>query len=167
VADAIAGTLRDEGLSVDVREAQEVVSLTGYRAVGLGAPLYLERWHEDARLFLERHRQVLPELPVAVFALGPVGNDKELIEKWRGALLKTLANYPWLSPIAAEMFGGKYDPAKLEEFHHQIAELPASPLRGMEASDLRDWDAIAAWARGIAGMLGPERAPGRDEAHRS
>jgi menaquinone-dependent protoporphyrinogen oxidase len=52
---------------------------------------------------------------VAVFVLGPT-HDPYDEEKWqdsRAQLDKELAKLPWLAPVALDMFGGKYDPAKL------------------------------------------------------
>ncbi len=64
-------------------------------------------------------------------------------------LEKELAKYPWLSPVALEMFGGKYDPASLR--------FPLNLMAGQEpASDIRDWEAIRAWAGSLAGKLSPE-----------
>lgn len=156
VAEDIAATLRDEGFSVDVREMQKVVSLRSHDAVILGAPMYLGRWHADARVFLGRLQSALADLPVAVFALGPVGNDENLIRSWRGELGSELVHFPWLEPVATAVFGGRYDPAQLDKFHKGIAELPSSELKDMPASDLRDWDEIQAWARDLAGMLRAE-----------
>jgi menaquinone-dependent protoporphyrinogen oxidase len=53
------------------------------------------------------------------------------------------------------MFGGKYDPSKLSFFHRLLTALPASPLHGLPASDLRDWTAIRAWANDLAAKLQP------------
>jgi menaquinone-dependent protoporphyrinogen oxidase len=108
------------------------------------------RWHKDARRFLSRHRQALTERPVAVFALGPV-QDPHNEEEWQNSwsqLDKELANFPWLAPVALEMFGGKYDPEKLR--------FPISLFAGNEpASDLRDWTAIRTWASNLAPKLEP------------
>ena len=57
VADAIAKTLREKGLDVEMQQAGEVRSLKEYRAVILGAPLYLYRWHKHALRFLKRHEK--------------------------------------------------------------------------------------------------------------
>jgi menaquinone-dependent protoporphyrinogen oxidase len=73
VAEAVAATLREGGLEVDLQPMREVGTLTGYSAVVLGAPLYMFRWHKDALRFLSRHRQALAGRPVAVFALGQAG----------------------------------------------------------------------------------------------
>ena len=86
---------------------------------------------------------------MAIFALGPftTGDEKE----WQGSreqLDKELAEFPWLTPVALEIFGGKFDPAKLRFpynlFMHQVP-----------AIDLRDWTAIRAWASNLAVKLQP------------
>ena len=148
VAEAIAATLREGGLEVDCQSVNRVRTLEGCGAVVLGAPLYMFRWHKNAKSFLSRHRQALTERPVAVFALGPT-HDPHDEKEWRDSraqLDKELAQYPWLTPIALEMFGGKYDPANLR--------FPINLLAGKEpASDIRDWTAIRAWASDVARRL--------------
>jgi menaquinone-dependent protoporphyrinogen oxidase len=152
VAEAVAAALREEGLDVDVRPAREVDSLERYSAVVLGAPLFMFRWHKDALRFLGRHRKALTERPLAVFALGPT-HDPHDEEEWRDSwaqLEKALAKFPWLEPVALELFGGKYDPAWLR--------FPLNLLAGKEpASDIRDWITIQSWAKELAGKL--ESAP--------
>jgi menaquinone-dependent protoporphyrinogen oxidase len=150
VAEAVAAMLRECGLVVDIQPMREVRTLAGYSAVVLGAPLFMFRWHKDALRFLSRHRKALRERPVAVFALGPVHDPYDEAE-WQSSwsqLNKELAKFPWFTPVALEMFGGKYDPAKLR--------FPISWLAGNEpASDLRDWTAIRAWASNLAAKLEP------------
>ncbi len=148
VAEAVAEALRESGLAVDLRPARDARSLEGYSAVVLGAPLYILRWHKDALRFLARNQKALAAMPVAVFALGPF-NDKE--EEWqevRSELDKELAKFPWLAPMAKEVFGGKFDPAALT-FPWNL--VPA--LKAMPPSDIRDWDRIRAWAGEIRPAL--------------
>jgi menaquinone-dependent protoporphyrinogen oxidase len=148
VAEAVGATLRECGLGVDIQSLRQVHTLEGYSAVVLGAPLYMYRWHKDARRFLSRHRKALLERPVAVFAVGPTHDpyDEEEWQDSRAQLDKELAEFPWLAPVALEMFGGKYDPTKLR--------FPISLLAGMEpATDIRDWDAIRNWATGLEQVL--------------
>ena len=148
VAEAVAATLRECGLEVDIQPMRKVRTIAGYSAVVLGAPLFMFRWHEDALRFLSRHREALMERPVAVFALGPV-HDPYDEDEWQSShdqLDKELAKYPWLTPVALEMFGGKYDPAKLR--------FPVNLLAGKEpASDLRDWTSIRDWAANLKLIL--------------
>jgi len=149
VAEAIAATLREGGLDVDVQPLREVRTLEGYGAVVLGAPLFMFRWHKEALRFLSQHHQALMERPMAVFVLGPV-HDPHDEQEWqdsRAQLDKELAKFPWFKPAALEMFGGKYDPAKLC--------FPLNKFAGEEpASDIRDWAAIRLWAEGLKAILG-------------
>jgi len=139
VAAAIAATLREHGLKVEVQPASEIRTLEGYGAVVLGAALYIGQWHRDARRFLKRHRSALSERPIAIFALGPLSSAEK---EWQGAreqLDRALAKYPWLAPVAVELFGGVINPAKLH-----------FPFNHMPAGDARDWTAIHAWADKLA-----------------
>ena len=77
VAEAITEELKGLGLEVELRRLRKVRGLDGYRAVVIGAPLYAGRWQKDARKFLKRHGKALEELPVAVFALGPVKHRRK------------------------------------------------------------------------------------------
>ena len=141
VAEAVAATLRECGHPVDLQPMRKVRTLAGYSAVVLGAPLFVFRWHKDALRFLSRHREALMERPVAVFAFGPVHDpyDEKEWQDSRDQLDKELAKFPWFTPVALEMFGGKYDPGMLRP--------PINWLAGKEpASDLRDWTAVRAWA---------------------
>jgi len=148
VAEAIGDTLREAGLNVDVRPVKEVGDLAEYSAVVLGAPLMKSRFHKDAQNFLKRQRQALSERPVSVFALGPVKepHDEEEWESSRAQLDKQMKEFPWLTPSAVELFGGKFDPATLP--------FPLNKLAGKEpASDARDWEAIRSWASDLKTIL--------------
>ena len=153
VAEAIAASLREGGLAVDCRPLKEVQTLERYTAVVLGAPLYMFRWHKDAKRFLSRHRQALMERPAAVFALGPFHDDAKERQDARAQLDKELLKFPWFAPVAIEIFGGKFDPAKLR---FPMNLIPA--LKQMPPSDVRDWAAIHAWAIGLTAILAPSGA---------
>jgi menaquinone-dependent protoporphyrinogen oxidase len=155
VAGAIAATLRENGIVVALEPVKEVKSLEEYAAVVLGAPLYMLHWHKDARSFLSRHHEALAKRPVAVFALGPFHDEEKEWNEVRSQLDKELAKFPWLTPIAIEIFGGKFDPEKLRFPDNLIARLPASPLHKMPASDARDWTVIRAWASNLATKFQP------------
>ncbi len=142
VAETVAEELKGLGLEVELRELRKVRNLDGYRAVVIGAPLYMGRWQKDARKFLKRHGKELAGHPVAVFALGPLKLTEEDVAGSRKQLDRALALAPDLRPATVEVFGGAIDPAKLR-----------FPFSKMEAGDARDWDAIRAWARSLPGEL--------------
>jgi len=153
VAETIAATLREDGLSAICQPMHQVRTLEGYGAVVLGAPLYMFRWHKDAKHFLSRHRQGLRERPVAVFALGPFHDDAKEFQDARAHLDKELLKFPWFAPVAIEIFGGKFDPTKLS---FPMNLIPA--LKQMPASDIRDWAAIRGWASDLAARFVPSGA---------
>jgi menaquinone-dependent protoporphyrinogen oxidase len=148
VAETIAGTLSEGGIAVVCHPLSKVRTLEDYTAVVLGAPLYMFRWHKDALRFLSRHRQALMQRPAAVFALGPFHDDAQERQQARAQLDKALLKFPWFSPLAIEIFGGKFDP---EQLRFPLNLLPA--LKQMPASDARDWPAIRAWANSLPAQL--------------
>jgi len=147
VAEVVAAALRERGLAVDVQPARNVRSLAGYQGVVLGASLYMLHLHKDALHFLSRYREALTAgLPLAIFAGGPFSSGDE--KEWqvvRQQFAQELAKFAWLKPAAAEVIGGRFDPAHLR-FPWNL--IPA--LRNMPANDLRDWAAIRAWATSLA-----------------
>lgn len=152
VAEAVAERLGRQGLAVEVLPVKQVRAVDGYDAVVVGAPFYMGSMHKEARLFLERHRAELERLPVAIFALGPTSAEDDLA----GAALqldRALEKLPWLRPVAAHMFVGKFDPARLRFADKLVTAMPASPLHGLGPHDDRDWEAIGAWADDVSQAL--------------
>ncbi len=149
VAESIAATLRENGAIVDLQPMRKVKSMPEYGAVVLGAPIYLGLLHKDMQRFLSWHQEELTRHPPAIYALGPLSVGEKERQDARSMLEKELAKFPWLTPIAIEMFGGKYNPAKLGFTHRLIVSLPASPLHGVPACDARNWAVIQAWANSL------------------
>ncbi len=150
VAEFIASALREHALVVDECPLSEVATLTPYRTVVFGAPLYVGKFPADGRNFLNDYAEVLASKPLAIFALGPVSTDPHEMASARTQLDNELTNYPTLQPISTTVFVGKYDPDKFGFFHRLIASLPASPIHGLPATDNRDWEAVRDWADEIA-----------------
>jgi menaquinone-dependent protoporphyrinogen oxidase len=144
VAETIAAALREGDLEVDLQPMQEVKSLDRYDAVVLGAAIYNAKWHAEAHRFVSQHQDFLSKLPVAIFTLGPLSASDAAKRNSRRQLDGELAKYPWLKPVAVEIFAGKYDPSKpgLNFFE-----------RFLPARDYRDWDAIRAWTNELSAQL--------------
>ena len=144
VAETIAASLRQSGFDVDMQPMSDVKTLATYDAVVLGAAIYNARWHADAHHFVSLHQEALEQLPVVIFTLGPLSPSEAAKRNSRRQLDKELAKYPWLKPVAVEIFAGKYDPSKpgLGFFE-----------RFLPARDYRNWDAIRAWAYALAARL--------------
>ena len=144
VDETITTALREAGLEVDIQPMQDVKALDNYDAIVLGAAIYNARWHPDAHHFLSQYQEALRRRPVAIFTLGPLSTSAAAMRNSRRQLDKELAKYPWLKPVALEVFAGKYDPAKPGlGFFEKL----------LPARDHRDWDAICAWANALPAQL--------------
>jgi menaquinone-dependent protoporphyrinogen oxidase len=151
VAEVVGEVLRERGLMADVQPIRQVRKLTGYNGVVLGAPMYMFHWHAAARRFLTRfQRELTNGLPVAIFAGGPIEDGAEQWHDRRSDLDRELAKFPWLTPIAVQLIGGRFDPTRLR-FPYKL--IPA--MRNMPACDLRDWAAIRSWAGTLVELFQP------------
>lgn len=154
VATSIVATLRAGGLEVACRPVRDVQTLESYGAVVLGIPLYMAQLHSDGRRFLAEHCQELAARPVALFVLGPVHDKEEEFAAARRQLAKQLQKFPWFAPVSREIFGGRWDPAKLR-FPWNL--IPA--MKNVPANEARNWTAIHAWAEALRDKLAaPELA---------
>ncbi len=143
-AETVADALRQTGLPVDLRPMREVESLEHYDAIVLGAAIYNGKWHADAHEFLSQYEKILTQRPVAIFSLGPTTRNPAAKKRSLGQLDKDLEKYPWLRPVALEMFVGRYDLSKmgLGKFGRLV------PL-----SDQRDPNAVRTWANALPAQL--------------
>ncbi len=139
VAEAIAETLREGGAVVDLGPAFAVKKpIEGYQLLILGGALYSGRWHSSAHRLLRRHRRELEGVRVAVFGMGPRNDTEEAWQRARAQLDRALGKRDWLRPVAVTVFGG------------------VDPPKKRTARDLRDWDAIRAWATSTAALAAPD-----------
>jgi menaquinone-dependent protoporphyrinogen oxidase len=141
VAEAIAATLREHGLLVEVQAAGEVADLDEFGGIVLGGGIYMGRWHRDARGFARHFAEELAGLPVAVFALGPVDDEPGHRQGSEKQFRAAAAKLPF-TPISSKLFGGAIDPRKL-----------SFPFNRMPAADVRDWASVRAWAEELAGRF--------------
>jgi len=92
---------------------------------------------------------------VAIFALGPTHTDEQELQGAREQFDKEKQKFPWLAPVALQVFGGKYDPARLRFPDSLLAKLPASPLYNAPASDGAGLDRDPRLAKDLAARFQP------------
>ena len=151
IAERIGQTLRTIGTEVDVVPADKAGDPAGYAAVVLGSAVYAGSWRKEAAAWLEAHETVLAGRPTWLFSSGPTGEGDaaELMKGWRfPEALQPVADR--IQPRDIAFFHGEIDTKKLN-----LAEKVL--VKGIKAptGDFRDWDAIEAWAGGIALALQP------------
>lgn len=147
IAGAIGKELTAAGLGVEVKELKNVQSPAGYDAVVIGGPIYMGKVMADVKKFVGRHREKLAAMPVAAFVVGlsPASKDEEEIDTAKKALSDAISP---LQPVASALFAGNLDPEKLGFIERKMIGMVKSPT-----GDFRNWEAIAAWARGLPPLL--------------
>jgi menaquinone-dependent protoporphyrinogen oxidase len=152
IAEAIAGTLRREGIAADCEAAHDVKSLQPYAAVVLGSAVYMKHWRGEARHFLRKHRKALSQAPLWVFSSGPVGDPEEDQPAWAEPP-KLVDTVEKLGAREHVVFGGR-----LPEQPHGPIEKAMVAGTPPEHRDRRDWDEIRTWAVSIAAQLSDDRS---------
>ncbi|MFD9487944.1 flavodoxin domain-containing protein [Streptomyces sp. NPDC059991] len=144
IAEAVADVLRKDGLTAETLSARSVASVTSYDAVVVGGGLYAGRWHRDAQRFVRRHRRELAKRPVWFFSSGPL--DASASERDIPPVPGVKRAMVRLGVREHVTFGGCLE----EGAKGRVARMI---VRSGKGGDFRDFDAIEAWAAGVAHAL--------------
>jgi menaquinone-dependent protoporphyrinogen oxidase len=153
VAEAIGKVLAHQssgngGAMVDVRPAKDVTDVGSYRAVVVGSAVYMGQWMPEAVEFVKRHRDALGQMPVACFTVCVLMKDD--VEQNRGMVSAYLnpegSQGLQVQPVDVGLFAGRMDYSKLSFLYRTIAKAVDRTKGGGGERDLRDWEAIRAWA---------------------
>jgi menaquinone-dependent protoporphyrinogen oxidase len=161
IAERIGETLRSCGHQVDVAEGTGLLDARPYDAFVIGSAAYQGSWLEGPVDFVMRHVDLLSERPVWLFSSGPLGTEttdeqgRDQLEVTRPRQFDELEKA--ILPRGTQVFFGAMDPEQLRMVDRIIRRLPAGH-RLLPEGDFRDWAAIDAWAKEIAGEL-PGAAP--------
>ncbi len=149
IAEKIGQVLRAAGLVVDVRRANQAGDPAAYQAVVLGSAVYIGKWRKEAVRFLQDNEQTLARLPVWIFNSGPLGE---------GDAAELAGEYGF--PKGLRPITDRIHPRDIMIFHGAVDLQKLNPLErwmfknvSSTVGDFRKWDAIAAWANGIAVAL--------------
>ena len=155
VAEAIADTLHEEGTQVDVSRARDVKEISTYDAVVIGTSVHMGRIPGEIKRFSRRHKDALTQVPVAQFVVClAVSEDTEENRKAIAGYLDQLREAaPAVKPVDTGLFAGAVL-VDTPEFK-KLFPLFRKPVIAMaeEQQDLRDWDAIRAWTKGLRAKL--------------
>jgi len=145
VAEAIGKTLAARGFAVDVRPMKERPSVQGYDAVVLGSAINGGLWLPEAVEYLEANREALAAVPVSLFCVHAMNCGSSPKETKRR--LAYLDKERVLVTPAAEGFFAGQTPSGAES--NPIARWVFRAFGGNVAGDVRNWDAIEAWAESV------------------
>ncbi len=143
VAEAIGKTLCEQGASVDVKPAKDVISLDGYSRVIIGSAVRMGQWLPAATNFVKAQQAALEKVPTAIFSVhtGNIGDDEA---SHQARVAYTVPVRQLITPQAEAFFAGKMELAKLSFLDRMIIKA----MKGQD-EDLRDWDAIRAWTETV------------------
>ena len=150
IAEMLGAAMREAGLDVVIAPAARAPSPQGFDGVVVGGALYANRWHADARRYVERHELLLRKTPTWLFSSGPLDDsaDHEAIAPPRQlrALMERIGALDHVT------FGGRLDPA--------VKGFPAQAMAKDHAGDWRNPARIRAWGAELARALpGARPAP--------
>jgi menaquinone-dependent protoporphyrinogen oxidase len=145
IAAAIGRVLRERGVETDVARIEDVASVAGYDAVVLGSAVYVGRWVEQARQFVDAHAEELASRPTWLFSSGPVGDPPKPPP---GSAVDVAEIVRRTAPEEHRVFGGKVDRSRLG-----LAERMILRAVGAREGDYRDWGEIRRFAEVIAASV--------------
>ncbi len=147
VAETTGQVLCEAGAAVDVRLAKDVTDLSPYRAVVVGSGIRVGKWLPEAVGFVEKHRGVLSQVPVAYFAVClTLKEDTEENRREVAAYLDPVREV--VQPVDVGLFAGVMDYGKLPFIFRLMMKAMKSP-----EGDFRDWEAIRDWAGQVRARL--------------
>jgi menaquinone-dependent protoporphyrinogen oxidase len=147
IAQAIAKTLCVKGLPADVALVKDDPDISGYSTVVVGSPVRAGFLMREAKAFVRKNRAALSKKTVAYFCV--CRTMKEDTPKNRAtaeAYLRPLVRCK--TPDMTGVFAGAMDLSKLGGFFGWVMRRDKSGK--IKSEDSRNWNAIAAWAEGLA-----------------
>ena len=153
IATMIGAELARAGLEVAVESPDVVESVVEFDAVIVGSGVYVGRWMDAARDFVDRNAAALSERPVWIFSSGPVGaplkpRDPPIDVDPVGSLVGARGH---------RVFGGRVDRGALG-----LGERAILSIARAQEGDFRPWAEIKAWSAQIAAELGTSRPAATD-----
>lgn len=150
----VAGILRAGGHAVTelditdrkVRDAE----VEGFDVAIVGSAIYEGHWIRGARKFVLDHAMVLQRCTVYLFSSGPLGGDGVHVGIDTQKIDELIHA---VDAVEHRMFSGRLDRGDLTRMERWIVDVVRA-----KAGDFRDWDAVDAWANGIAAAIAPASA---------
>lgn len=151
IARLIAGRLADAGLDVTLLPPDQVEKVDGFDAVVIGSAVYVGRWMDDAKRFINRFGPDLASRPVWLFSSGPAGDPP----KPEGEP----ADVPAIREATHARYHRVFD-GRIDRSHLGFGEKLAVTAVHAPDGDFRPLGEITRWADEIARALGePAAAP--------
>jgi len=143
LAAMIGDALTEAGTEVSVFPARDIHNLTGFDAVVVAGALYANRWHRDARRFVQRNADGLRMLPVWLVSSGPL--DDSVAQRDIGPTSQVQKLIERVGARGHATFGGRLSP--------DAKGFPARAMAKTKAGDWRDPAQVRRWVAAIVEQL--------------
>lgn len=140
VAQAIAQTMCQRGMTVDVRRVDEVGDVASYDMFVVGSAIRMGSWLGEAKRFVETNVATLRAAPTAFFTVHMLNlDDSAESQAARAAYVAPV--HAIMQPQAEAFFAGKLDLDRMSFVDRMISKMMKA-----KNEDKRDWAAIETWA---------------------
>ncbi|MCK5816406.1 MAG: hypothetical protein KAH15_00245 [Candidatus Marinimicrobia bacterium] len=139
IAEEIGKVAREKNWNVKVLPVSAIANLEKFDAILIGAPINGMQWLPEANEFVEKHQKTLQEIPTAYYLVSYLMNSGA--KRWQKTINKSLNK---ASALVKPMMIGKFD-GRIEDEFGAVPRLLFGVKKGTTL-DLRDWNAIRAWA---------------------
>ena len=152
VAQAIGTVLAQGGLPVEVQAMAAVQDLSPFSGVVAGSAIQNGAWLPEALAFVSDHRLALRQRPFAAFLVCMTlamnrGAYRDHVQSWFGPVRQAV------TPVSEGAFPGVLRIAALRGWGDRV-KFQCSVWAGVwSEGDHRDWEAIRAWANGVARLF--------------
>ncbi len=139
IAEEIAKIAREKNWDVKVLPVSAIADIKEFDAVLVGAPINGMQWLPEAIEFVEKNKMALKEISTSYFLVSYLMNSGS--KMWKKTIDKSLNKV--IAMVQPDKIG-KFD-GRIEDEFPGFARLLFGVKKGTPL-DLRDWDAIRAWA---------------------
>lgn len=148
IAERIGQTLAELGAEVDVKRVEDKPDAAAYDAVVVGSGVRAGSWHGSVKAWVTAQADALKSRPTAFFtACLTMGSNPEKSEEVR-AYTDPLIAESGVTPVDIGLFAGMNQPKAFSLPERLIMKAMKAP-----EGDFRDYEAVAAWTREVAGKL--------------
>ncbi len=143
IGEMLGDALTATGADVVTVAARNAPPPTGFDAVIVGGAVYANRWHRDARRYIDEHERELRTIPTWLFSSGPLDHSAD--DGHLAATRDVAALGRRIGALGHTTFGGRLDA--------HATGFPAAQMAKTHAGDWRDPAQIRTWAEAIARAL--------------
>ena len=152
IAERLAAALREDQGDATVMPADAVQDPDGYDGYVIGSAVYAMRWLGPATSFAHRNRALLKRHPVWLFSSGPLSDEPGELES--AAPRDIAAIQRDVEARGHTVFAGAWPSgARPIGLLEKVMSVIPQAREALPTGDFRDWAAVDAFAKGVAGVL--------------